>query len=118
MHSRSRRCAAASLIAGLALMLTAWGGNLERTGRDSIIYARDYIAELQKEHPEIDTKKAVAAIAEVVGALNVYCGGPPYESGGKCDKAKAAAVRKATGEILKQRIANLADAIAELEAKH
>lgn len=100
------------------VILSAWGGNLELTARDSVLYARDYIAELQKEHPEIDTKKAIAAIGEVVGALTVYCNGPAYETGGKCQKPKSSAVRKATGEILKQRIANLADAIGELEAKH
>jgi hypothetical protein len=108
-------------ILGLAAAVAfagAWGGSLELTARDSITYARDYIAEVQKEHPGIDTTKAAQATVEVMSALMVYCNGTGYETGGKCNKAKSSVVRKVTGESLKARLATLADAIADLEGKH
>jgi hypothetical protein len=118
MHRRSSRWAAGGLISIICVALGAWGGSLELTARDSITYARGYAAEVKKEHPDLDVSKVQAATVEVMSALTVYCNGTAYEAGGKCQKAKSGTVRKITGDNLKNRLSALADAIADLEAKH
>lgn len=99
-------------IVSLTLVTTACPV-LQDTARDSIAASKGYITTAQTQHPECPSTPtakactiihgAVAAENSAVDALELYCAGPVFNSGGVCspDKSGAAALQAALANLSK-----------------
>ena len=68
---------------------------LERSAYDTVVAAKAFLDSERTQHPEcatgatttvcVDIKKAVAAKDLLIDAITVYCSGPEFNNGGKCN---------------------------------
>jgi len=87
-------------IAVLALLFVSLGSTgcpqVERTAYNTVVAAKAFTDKIKSQHPECpsfgnrsvlcaDLAKAIAAKDLLIDAVEVYCAGPAFNGGGKCD---------------------------------
>jgi hypothetical protein len=84
-------------VLGLAVFL-AGCSPVERQAYNTVVAAKAFLDSEKKAHPEcvagaqatvcVDLARAVGAKDVLIDALEVYCSGPAFESGGACQAPK------------------------------
>ena len=112
----------------LLLVVLAGCSSFEKSARDSIAAASGVLTLLQtpaqygdscKANPLqpvcIDINRAISAENAAIDAAEIYCSGPAFETGGKCQPPSDPALKNAAEAKLAAALANLTPLITHLK---
>ena len=113
---------------GILLLATFLAGctPLERTAYNTIVASKAFLDKEKMQHPECattpettvchDLTQAVGAKDSLISALEVYCSGPQFESGGACQApAKGTPAAQQAADKLNAAIQNYNQIQADLK---